>query len=450
MRCSYFIGLVLSLAITNSTHAMAPNDGMPLWLAKSSANLTGYDSPMLGPAQIFGHENLVFSDRTSFLVFSFTPSGLNIPDTAYLMKIGASGQTLSTWSLTGDHGNVVEVTTDQNNNIIVVYRGPGNNSFFICKHSSVNGDQLDFSAQLGCAPLMLNYDYFVYADVMVQADGKILFITEGYIPATQQSLERYELHAARFNMDGTLDNSYGSMGIAVSSLGSRAWIYNSRLASNGKLVVAGLKGKPGRAFIHRVSTSGIVDATWSAATWNWPVSDKDDNWDIVQDFDLIDDPKSAEDDIAVIGKVYRVDYNLEPRILAKIDGDTGTPDASFGLSGGYTALTTKFLSPRLAARPGGGWIVMDVYGNYAPYSNYVVGLRRDGTLDGSFPKQTLGEFKYIAGMRVKGDGIYVSGVLPAVQETTDPPAPPEEPKKYDFFAAEKKLYLDRIFADGAE
>ncbi|MGB0368414.1 MAG: T9SS type A sorting domain-containing protein [Flavobacteriales bacterium] len=95
-------------------------------------------------------------------------------------------------------------------------------------------------------------------DVVIQEDGKILACGNSY--NFQQ-----EIALARYNPDGTLDNSFGTGGAVTTSLSNWAEAYSIALQADGKAVVCGTKGDPPNSIVARYITGtnigiGEVDA----------------------------------------------------------------------------------------------------------------------------------------------------------------------------------------------
>lgn len=98
-------------------------------------------------------------------------------------------------------------------------------------------------------------------DIAVQADGKILVAGRCNI----NFINKYAL--VRYNLDGTLDNSFSDDGIATVQFGNSNINYGECMAlqSNGKIVVAGstFSGNGYELGLVRFNTDGSLDNTFS-------------------------------------------------------------------------------------------------------------------------------------------------------------------------------------------
>lgn len=98
-------------------------------------------------------------------------------------------------------------------------------------------------------------------DIAIQADGKILVAGRGNFNFNNQ------LILLRFNLDGTLDNSFSGDGIANVQFGNNSLSYAEELViqPDGKIVVAGstLTGSYYQLAIARFNTDGSLDNSFS-------------------------------------------------------------------------------------------------------------------------------------------------------------------------------------------
>jgi uncharacterized delta-60 repeat protein len=89
----------------------------------------------------------------------------------------------------------------------------------------------------------------------IQSDGKI--VAAGYAGPSSA-----DFALARFNTDGSLDNSFDSDGKVVTSFGSNDSAFSSAIQSDGKIVVAGCTGSSDFALI-RYNADGSLDTTFN-------------------------------------------------------------------------------------------------------------------------------------------------------------------------------------------
>jgi uncharacterized delta-60 repeat protein len=113
--------------------------------------------------------------------------------------------------------------------------------------------------------------------IAVQADGKILAAGHSYIGSDYSwcTTGRIGIAMARFNPDGTLDETFGEAGksLILDEAGTAIYANDIALQPDGKIVMAG----GGRGYtIARLTANGILDATfatdgfWSLQPFNVP------------------------------------------------------------------------------------------------------------------------------------------------------------------------------------
>lgn len=98
------------------------------------------------------------------------------------------------------------------------------------------------------------------------ADGKIIAVGYSYIPSTATQ----DFAAARYNVDGTLDNAFSTDGLLTTDFTGRDTAFDVAIQSNGKIVVSGLvcaapntKGTCDAA-VARYNTDGTPDNNFSS------------------------------------------------------------------------------------------------------------------------------------------------------------------------------------------
>lgn len=100
------------------------------------------------------------------------------------------------------------------------------------------------------------------SDLIIQPDGKIVFVSNATIAAIAR-----DFAIARLNPDGSLDNSFGSGGItSVDINNDDNYVFTLAMQADGKFIMAGmsannLSGASDFAFC-RVDSSGNLDATY--------------------------------------------------------------------------------------------------------------------------------------------------------------------------------------------
>ncbi len=164
----------------------------------------------------------------------------------------------------------------------------------------------------------------------VQADGKM--VAAGYT----QTGGNYDFALARYNIDGSLDTTFGAGGKVTTDFGSPSdFAYSVALQADGKIVVAGTShnGSNSDFALARYNPDGSLDTTFgTGGKLTTPVgSDRDDAHSVAL---------QADGKIVVAGlsnSGNNLDYN-EDFALARYNTD-GSLDTTFGADG---KLTTNF------------------------------------------------------------------------------------------------------------
>jgi uncharacterized delta-60 repeat protein len=99
---------------------------------------------------------------------------------------------------------------------------------------------------------------FGASDIAIQPDGRIVAVGLGRVGAF------YSFAVARYNADGSLDNSFGGTGIVITPIGNSSDYANSvAIQADGKIVVAGqsVDGSNQYFAIMRYNTNGTLDTS---------------------------------------------------------------------------------------------------------------------------------------------------------------------------------------------
>jgi uncharacterized delta-60 repeat protein len=94
------------------------------------------------------------------------------------------------------------------------------------------------------------------SDLAIQSDGKILVSVQAVVGST------FDFEVARFTVDGSLDGSFGSNGLASVGFGTlNDFVKGLALQADGKIVVAGSAGLASTDFgVARLQSNGTLDA----------------------------------------------------------------------------------------------------------------------------------------------------------------------------------------------
>src|SRR5262249_15461889 len=94
--------------------------------------------------------------------------------------------------------------------------------------------------------------------IAVQADGKILLGGSGNVNVKGNTVTQFAL--ARYNPNGTLDNSFGTKGKVLTDMGNNGGIGDMVLLSGGKILVSGSVGN--HIALARYNSNGTLDTTF--------------------------------------------------------------------------------------------------------------------------------------------------------------------------------------------
>jgi uncharacterized delta-60 repeat protein len=96
--------------------------------------------------------------------------------------------------------------------------------------------------------------------IAVQSDGKILLGGSGNVNVKGTTVTQFAL--ARYNPNGTLDNSFGTKGKVLTDMGNNGGIGDMVLLSGGKILVSGAVGN--HIALARYNSNGTLDTTFGA------------------------------------------------------------------------------------------------------------------------------------------------------------------------------------------
>lgn len=219
--------------------------------------------------------------------------------------------------------------------------------------------------------------------LVIQGDGKIVVV--GY---TFSSVSGNDVSCVRYNIDGSIDNSFGINGIATFDIqtGSDDKSTSVDIQSDGKLILSGYSddGTDRSALIMRLNTNGTIDTTFGTAgkvLTNFTtagVSVRQDEYRVVKIHPLTGNIISA-------GTSFSASNNSR-MIIARYTS-TGMLDSTFATGGKFISLpntlasTTYLASIEDLAIKSNGKI--SIVGNSLGYF-YLGRLNSNGTMDTSF------------------------------------------------------------------
>jgi uncharacterized delta-60 repeat protein/CSLREA domain-containing protein len=214
----------------------------------------------------------------------------------------------------------------------------------------------------------------------IQPDGKIVVVGHNGDPAN------IEFKVARFNPNGTLDNTFDGDGVVVTPIGSGTdAAYSVAIQTDGKIVVSG-----------RSDSNPVFVTTWAVVRYN-PNGSLDNTFDndgiIIPPSrgNAITDALAIQTDGKIV--IAHNNYNGSAYILEVLRYNTdGSPDTNFG-SGGVirTTVGTNVEQVSVAIQTNGRIVAAcsSFTSNSAGYDFWVVRYNGNGSLDTTFGSSGL-------------------------------------------------------------
>ncbi len=154
----------------------------------------------------------------------------------------------------------------QSDSSIVVggYTGDGSQNYFALLRFTSSGNLDNTFGSNGIALTTIGGVNDEIHSIAIQKDGKI--IAGGYSEVVSQTAYEYDFALVRYNTDGSVDKTFGNNGAAVTSIGHKDDAINSIvIQSDGKIVAAG--HSEGNVYeylfaVARYNTNGSLDNTF--------------------------------------------------------------------------------------------------------------------------------------------------------------------------------------------
>jgi uncharacterized delta-60 repeat protein len=156
-------------------------------------------------------------------------------------------------------GRAFGVAQQANGDIVIAGEDGGGNSYseFAVARFTPTG-QLDSTFGTGGKVLTdIPGDYEQGQDVTIQPDGKLIVV--GQVGQTGVFPPKYDVAMARYNTDGSLDTSFGSSGIVVTTEGGVYSRMGVALQGTGQIIVSGNNGT--KAGLLRYNPDGSLDTS---------------------------------------------------------------------------------------------------------------------------------------------------------------------------------------------
>ncbi len=217
------------------------------------------------------------------------------------------------------------IALDSNENILIC-------GFSLDENSSARPVVLRFSqdgvldttfGESGVATIPISNAENTFDCVAVQPDGKI--IAAGHYA---NDILWYVALVVRFNVDGTLDTTFGNEGIVKYSYSDvDDEVYDMVIAPDGKIILAGFSGSQDynyNTLLMRLTSDGVLDSTFGV---DGIVAEDNGSFDIAEDVTLLEDGR-----ILIAGTSGEAPPGMS-NMAAWIYQSDGSPDMSFGDNG---------------------------------------------------------------------------------------------------------------------
>jgi uncharacterized delta-60 repeat protein len=310
-----------------------------------------------------------FSDSGSPYYGDFALARYN-PDGSTDMEFGTAGIVTTDFAHGSDQGYAVAIQPDHK--IIVAGQAWYNGTSYagLARFNPDGSLDTTFGFDGKVLTRLGRPDNCIYS-LAIQPDGMIIASGNTYSHDPYLGEYYYAFAMARYNPDGSLDDSFGSSGIVMIDSGSSSYIRDITLQADGKILVAGAVGIHDEIVVERYNADGSLDITFGsngqATARFYGISEVTDTVAVQPD-----------------GKIFAagsVRHNTNEDIAVARFNPDGSHDPTFGSAGKVTTETGNFgRASDLAIQPDGRIIAT---GNIANYSA-IVRYNPDGSPDTTF------------------------------------------------------------------
>jgi uncharacterized delta-60 repeat protein/LPXTG-motif cell wall-anchored protein len=204
----------------------------------------------------------------------------------------------------------------------------------------------------------------------LQSDGKILIVGSSYVN------NEWDFAIARFDTNGTLDNSFGTGGKTTTDLGIHDWGNSVAVQTDGKIVLAGYSGTAHRneLAVVRYNIDGTLDNTFGTGGKVTIANESSEGYSVML---------QADGKILVSGRAYS---DTTSSFAVVRYNTNGSLDTTFGTAG---KVTTDFGNNRseataMTSQADGKIIVAGNVYIGSTYAYAVVRYNTNGSLDTTF------------------------------------------------------------------
>jgi uncharacterized delta-60 repeat protein len=273
-----------------------------------------------------------------------------------------------TTDVTGRYDYAVGLVVQDDGKLVAAGPASGRGGRFAVLRYESNGTLDDTFGGDGIAMTNFTAASDACYDLALQPDGKLVAV------GMASDADRFAL--ARYNVDGSLDSSFGAGGKATTNFSpSQDFAFGVALQADGKIVAAGRAGgSGGRIALARYNTDGTLDPSFS--------TDGKVTTDFTPGDDLVDNVAiQADGGIVVAGTAGY--FGRDARVALVRYGPDGSLDTTFGGDGKVTTNMVNGFDAAfaLAVQPGDQKIVVT---GEAGSNIGVLRYNPDGTRDSTF------------------------------------------------------------------
>jgi uncharacterized delta-60 repeat protein len=168
----------------------------------------------------------------------------------------ADGKVTTDFNTSIDQGRAVAIQQDQKIVVAGISHNGTDNDFALVRYN-IDGTLDNSFGDIGKVITDINNNDYVH-DLAIQPDGKIVVAGHTYPGAN------YDVTLVRYNTDGTLDNSFSSDGIVFINVGNEDQCLSIALQEDGKIVAVGFynNGTDKDLTVVRFTTGGSLDESF--------------------------------------------------------------------------------------------------------------------------------------------------------------------------------------------
>ncbi|GIX41281.1 MAG: hypothetical protein KatS3mg129_1014 [Leptospiraceae bacterium] len=301
-------------------------------------------------------------------------------------NFGNNGVTITSFGTTEYRANSTVIQTDGKILVAGSYKSEhANHDIFIARYNSNGSIDNSFGTD-GFVKTEISLASDFVSKIILQTDGKIL-VLGSYFNGTDKT----DIYIVRYNPDGSLDNTFGTNGIIKKNIGAS---YDEPkgmvLQSDGKILVAGSydNGSNYDIFIARYNSDGSYDNSFGTnGISTLAIVINNHNW--MEDVVLQSDGKILMTGYIKLGSDDKI-------FIARFNSD-GSYDNSFGTNPSFNYITTNVGSSleqasKITLQPDGKILIAGIYHNGSNYDIFIARYNSNGSLDNSFATNGFKKF----------------------------------------------------------